>query len=482
MLDLRPVGFVIGYLVMALGATMLLPLGAEIIMGGRDAQTFVFSTIVTVMTGGLLVLACQSSNINRINIQQTFIVTTLSWLVLPFFGAIPFWIGSLNASFTASFFESMSGLTTTGSSNFTNLNDMSPGLLFWRSLLQWIGGVGIVVVAMVFLPTLRVGGMQIFRSEGFDTLGKILPRAAEIAKSISYIYLGITIACIFSYLLVGMTMFEALNHAFTTVSTGGFSTYDASFGTFSGLPEYVASFFMILASLPFVRYVQLIAGTAKPLLRDSQIQTYLAAIMIFALVLVLYRLTFSGDGGEEAFREAVFNVTSIMSGTGYASVDYNHWGSFPIALFFIIGLIGGCSGSTACSVKIFRYQLLFASVRSQIKRIHSPSAVAAPRYGGKVVTEDVMSSVMSFFVMFMVTLVVVAVLLSLTGLDAITSISGAATAIANIGPGLGDEIGPAGTFAHLPDTAKWILSIAMLIGRLEIIAVYVLFTRSFWAD
>ncbi|HSF91661.1 MAG TPA: potassium transporter TrkG, partial [Paracoccaceae bacterium] len=337
MLDLRPVGFVIGYLVMALGATMLLPLGAEIIMGGRDAQTFVFSTIVTVMTGGLLVLACQSSNINRINIQQTFIVTTLSWLVLPFFGAIPFWIGSLNANFTASFFESMSGLTTTGSSNFTNLNDMSPGLLFWRSLLQWIGGVGIVVVAMVFLPTLRVGGMQIFRSEGFDTLGKILPRAAEIAKSISYIYLGITIACIFSYLLVGMTMFEALNHAFTTVSTGGFSTYDASFGTFSGLPEYVASFFMILASLPFVRYVQLIAGTAKPLLRDSQIQTYLAAIMIFALVLVLYRLTFSGDGGEEAFREAVFNVTSIMSGTGYASVDYNHWGSFPIALFFIIG-------------------------------------------------------------------------------------------------------------------------------------------------
>jgi trk system potassium uptake protein TrkH len=389
-------------------------------------------------------------------------------------------LGATGAGFTDAFFEAMSGLTTTGATVFTGLDSLPKGLLLWRGILQWLGGIGIIVVAMVFLPELKVGGMQIFRSEAFETSGKVLPRAAEIASRISVIYFAMTAACIICYLVVGMDGFDAVNHALTTVSTGGFSTYDASFGAYQGPPEYVASVFMVLASLPFVRFVQLAAGTAKPLLRDSQVRTYL--LINFALIVVLtwYRMAVNGDLAEHSFREAAFNVTSIITGTGYASVDYQLWGAFPVALFFFVGLIGGCAGSTCCSIKVFRYQILFASIRAQIRNIHSPHGVFTPRYEGRPIGEDVMFSVMAFFVMFVVSLGVVSVLLAMTGLDFITSVSGAATALANVGPGLGPTIGPAGNFATINDTAKWILTFAMLLGRLELMVVLVLLTPRFW--
>lgn len=275
-------------------------------------------------------------------------------------------------------------------------------------------------------------------------------------------------------------MFDALNHALTTLSTGGFSTHDASFGAFQGPAEYVASVFMILASLPFVRFVQLLAGTAKPLWRDTQIHAYLAIIFTLTIGFSIYRLIANNDHLEHSFREGIFNVTSIISGTGYASVDYQLWGAFPAVAFFFIGLIGGCAGSTACSVKVFRYQLLWASMRAQIRKIHSPHGVFTPRYQGHAVSEDVLSSVMAFFSFFIVSLGITAVLLAATGLDLITAVSGAATALACVGPGLGDIIGPAGNFETLNDPAKWILAIAMLVGRLEIMSVFALFTIRFW--
>ncbi|NNE88091.1 MAG: TrkH family potassium uptake protein [Silicimonas sp.] len=480
MIDLRPVGYVVGLLVATLGLTMLLPMAVDAWVGNGHAGAFFTSAILTVLTGGLIALACANAVTGRMNIQQTFLLTSGVWAVLPLFGAIPFVVGGTEASFTDAYFEAMSGLTTTGSTVFNNLNDLPSGLLLWRSMLQWFGGIGIIVVAMAFLPELRVGGMQIFRSESFDTDGKVLPRAAEIASRISIVYLTLTMLCGLSYLGVGMGFFDAVNHAMTTIATGGFSTHDESFAFFQGPAEFVAALFMLLASLPFVRYVQLLAGSSEPLFKDSQVRAFLISVMILVAVMVLFRIALQEADAIRALREALFNITSIITGTGYASTDYQLWGSFPMAVFFFIGLIGGCAGSTCCSVKVFRYQILFAAVTNQVKRIHSPNGVFKLKYDGHTLSEEIISSVMAFLTLFFVTLGLTAVLLSATGLDFITSVSGAATAIANVGPGLGDQIGPAGHFGDLNSAAKWILACAMLIGRLELMVVFVLFTSRFW--
>ena len=480
MIDLRPVGYVIGLLVAFLGATMMIPLAVDLFQGNGHAAVFMESAILTVLTGGLLSLACANGTGSKLTIQQTFILTTTVWVALPIFAAIPFHQGATNATVTDAFFEAMSGLTTTGSTVFTGLDELPSGLLIWRSMLQWFGGIGIIVVAMVFLPELRVGGMQIFRSEAFDTAGKVLPRAAEIAQRISIVYLTLTVACALSYYGVGMSFFDSVNHSLTTVATGGFSTHDASFGVLQGAPEYVATLFMVLASLPFVRYVQLLAGASNPLLTDSQVRGFLILLAVIVFVVTAYLVLGEVLVATDAVREVMFNITSIITGTGYASTDYQLWGSFPIAVFFFVGLIGGCAGSTCCSIKIFRYQILVAAISNQIRRIHSPHGVFQPKYDGRTITEDVISSVMAFLTMFVVTLGILSVLLSMTGLDFLTSISGATAALANIGPGLGDIIGPSGNFQALNDAAKWLLIVGMLVGRLELMVVLVLFTSRFW--
>src|SRR6056297_354399 len=480
MFDIRPVAYVIGLLVAVLGATMLLPMLVDIAEGRGEWYVFLQSSVLTMFSGGLMALASANGVKQGLSIQQTFLLTTGVWLILPLFGALPFVLGATEARFVDAFFEAMSGLTTTGSTVLSGLEALPKGLLLWRGLLQWLGGIGIIVVAMVFLPELKVGGMQIFRSEAFDTMGKILPRAAQISSRISTIYISLTLACALCYLVAGMNAFDATVHAMTTLSTGGFANYDASFGAFSGPAEYVAAFFMVLAALPFVRYVQMVGGSRFVLFQDSQVITFVAIIAVLVTVTAFTLLSIFPHDPEQVVREALFNITSIISGTGYSSVNYMTWGPFLIAMFFFIGLIGGCAGSTACSVKIFRYQLLFASIKVQMRRIRAPHGVFVPRYQGRPVGPDVMSSVISFFGFFIVAMGVLSVALSLTGLDFITSVSGAATALANIGPGLGDQIGPAGNFADLSDTAKWILSFAMLLGRLELLAVLTLFTFRFW--
>lgn len=480
MLDLRPVGYVIGLLVAALGFTMLAPLVADLLAGNGHWFIFFEAGVITALTGGLMALACANGVTAGLSLRQTFLLTSLVWLTLPVFGALPFMLGAPDASFTDAFFEAMSGLTTTGSTTFENLDRLPEGLRLWRGILQWLGGVGIIVVAMVFLPELRVGGMQIFRSEAFDTMGKILPRAGQIASSIAVIYVVLTVACALAYSATGMLPFDAIVHAMTTVSTGGMANYDHSFQRYGGAAHYVAVTFMILAALPFVRYVQLLAGTAQPLWRDSQVRGFFLVISLCVLLITSWLWGREGVMTEIAFREALFNVVSIMSGTGYASADYMQWGTFPVVMFFFIGLIGGCAGSTACSVKIFRYQLLFASIKSQIRQIHSPHGIFTPRYDGMPISEDVLNSVMAFFVAFLLLLGATAVLLGMTGLDFITAVSGAATAIGNIGPGLGSQIGPDGNFVEINDTAKWILAMAMFVGRLEIMVVLTILSFKFW--
>ena len=417
-----------------------------------------------------------------LDIQKTFLLTTLVWVALSVFGSIPFILGYTNANLVDAIFEAVSGITTTGSTVFNELDKMPKGLLLWRGILQWLGGIGIIVVAMVFLPELRVGGMQIFRAEGFDTLGKILPRATTIAFQISIIYVGITIACGLSYVLAGMNFFDAVVHAFTTVATGGFSNYDGSFSVFSWKVEYVAILFMILSALPFVRYVQLINGQGTAVFKDPQVKTFILLIILLVLLSTFVLSIQLNLSFELVFRKALFNITSILTGTGYASTNYMLWGGFLVSLLFFVGLIGGCAGSTTCSVKIFRYQIVFASIASQLKRIHSPNGVFIPRYQGRQISDDILNSVLTFFVVFFASLGILAVLLSLTGLDLITSLSGAAAALANIGPGLGETIGPDGNFSSLSDTAKWLLIAGMLIGRLELMAVYILFTLKFWRN
>ena len=481
MFDLRPVGYVIGLLVAALGLTMLAPMVADIAAGNGHWPIFLECAFLTVLTGGLMALASQNGVTQGLSIRQTFLVTTLVWFVLPVFGALPFILGATNLSVTNAVFEAMSGLTTTGATVIGGIEALPEGLKLWRGILQWLGGIGIIVVAMVFLPELRVGCMQIFRSEAFDTMGKILPRATEISSRISVIYVSLTLLCALAYLATGMDAFDALIHAMTTVSTGGMANSDASFGAFGAGVQYVASVFMVLAALPFVRYVQMISGGGlTPLWRDTQVHAFLGTILVLVVIMSLWTARTYHGFEEIAFRESLFNITSIITGTGYSSADYMQWGPFAVTLFFFIGLIGGCAGSTACSIKVFRYQLLFAAIRAQISRLHSPHGVFTPRYQGRAVSDDVLSSVMAFFGAFIVTLGIVSIALGMTGLDFITSVSGAAAALANIGPGLGSEIGPSGYYFGLNDTAKWILIFSMLVGRLEILTVLTIVTWQFW--
>ena len=461
---------------------MFAPLIVDLGEDNGHWPVFATSAAITIVSGGFLALASSNGTHIGLDIQKTFLLTTLVWVVLSIFASIPFLLGFTNANIVDAIFEAVSGITTTGSTVLGELDKLPKGLLLWRGILQWLGGIGIIVVALVFLPELRVGGMQIFRAEGFDTLGKILPRATTIAFQISIIYVGITIACGLAYVLAGMNFFDAVVHAFTTVATGGFSNYDESFSVFSWKVEYVAILFMILSALPFVRYVQLINGQGTAVFKDPQVKTFFVLICALVLLSTLVLSLQLNLSLELVFRKALFNITSIITGTGYASTNYMLWGGFLVSLLFFVGLVGGCAGSTTCSVKIFRYQIVFASIASQLKRIQSPNGIFIPRYQGRQISDDILNSVLTFFVVFFASLGILAALLSLTGLDLITSLSGEAAALGNIGPGLGETIGPDGNFSYLNKTAKWLLVAGMLIGRLELMAVYILFTLKFWRN
>lgn len=481
MIDFRPVGYVIGLMVLALGAAMLAPAMLDALYHSPDWRAFLAASTLTCIVGGALTLGCMRGRRAGLSIEQAFLLTVLAWVGLPLFGALPFMLGEPDASLVDAVFEAVSGLTTTGSTIFSSLHDMPPGILLWRALLQWIGGIGIVVFAMVFLPNLQVGGMQLFKSESFDTFGKILPRATEIASSIFSIYFILTGLCAVAYSAFGMRAFDAICHAMTTIATGGFANYDTSMAGFTPGAQYVAVFFMLAASLPFVRYVQLVNGTARPLFFDPQIRAFFVITAVAVALLTSVRVALSEqDPLELEFREALFNGVSILTGTGYATADYSKWGHFAISTFFILGLIGGCAGSTCCSVKVFRYQVLAAVLIAELRRVRRPHGVFTPRYDGRPLRPDVVTSVLTFLFVFLMALGLLTAGLTWVGLDPLTAFSGAATALANVGPGLGAEIGPTGNFMNLPDSAKIMLMLGMLLGRLELLSVLVLFTPSFW--
>lgn len=480
MIDLRPVGYIIGIVTCILGAAMLVPAAADFIDGDANWRALLSSSVITMLAGGLVALACLNGAGAGLRTQHAFVLTTFIWVALPLFGALPFILGVPGARFTDAFFEAMSGVTTTGTTVFTGLDDMPRGTLLWRSILQWIGGLGIIIVAMLFLPVMKVGGMQFFRSEAFDTMGKVTPRAIDLARALLEVYAVLTFLCALVYFGLGLSPFDAINHAFTTVATAGFSTSDESFAKFSGAPEYAAVVFMILAGFPFVRFVQLAGGRFAPLWRDIQVRAYLRWTGYAIASVLAYRVVVDEVPLREAVRETAFNVVSLFSGTGYGSADVSAWGAFPMVVVIVGGIIGASTASTGCAIKVFRFLVLFETIKAQVRRIQSPSRVIPVRLEGRPLGEDVISSVITLFTLFMVSFGVVAVLLSLAGLENRTAVTAAWTAIFNIGPVFGAEVGPTGAVDAFPGGAKWIMIVAMLLGRLELLAVLVLLLPRFW--
>ncbi|MEX1662558.1 TrkH family potassium uptake protein [Thioclava sp. 15-R06ZXC-3] len=480
MIDLRPVGYIIGMLTSVLGLTMLIPAAVDWGYGSPHWQVFVESAILTVSTGFVLSLASRDALRSTLTIQQSFVLTTAVWLTLPLFGALPMILGAPHLNLTDAYFEAMSGLTTTGTTVIPHLDGLPPGVNLWRGLLQWLGGLGIIIVAMIFLPVMKVGGMQFFRSEGFDTLGKILPRAMDISTALIRIYVGLTIACAMTYMALGMTGFDAVMHALTTMSTGGFSNYDASFATYKGAPEYASSVYMALAAMPFIRFVQMTQGNVVPLWRDPQVRAFLRWMGYAIAVIVIYRMIRHEASFWPTLREVTFNVVSTFTGTGYASEDITQWGHLAFTVLIISGLIGGCTSSTACSVKVFRYLILFEAIKVQIQRLYSPHRLLRVQYDRQAVEDGVVNSVVAFFSLFILTFGVLIIALTFTGLETETAMTAAWTSIANIGPAWGPEITANGSVADFPASAKWLMSGAMCIGRLELMSVLVLFLPRFW--
>ena len=480
MIDFRPIFFVCGILLATLAVVMAIPAIADAAVGDRDWQVFGLSALLTLFVGGLLILMNRAPSA-PLSIRQAFLLTTVSWLVIAAFGALPFAFSELGLSYTDAFFEAMSGITTTGSTVITGLDRVAPGILIWRALLQWLGGIGIVLVAVAVLPMLRIGGMQLFKVEAFDTPEKVLPRAAQIATGIALTYVVLTVLFTGALWGAGMTPFDAAAHAMTGIATGGFSTKTASIGFFdSTLIDWILVACMIAGSLPFVYYLPLWRGRWRPLITDSQVRAFLVTALLGVLAVAFWLWRVDGAAPFEALTQAMFNVVSMMTGTGFSTVDFNGWGSLPVIILFVFMFVGGCAGSTTCGVKIFRFQVAYAVAKVQVARLMQPNGVFLPHYNRRPISEAVALSVIGFFFLFVIAFAVEAVILGLLGLDFVTAMSGAATTIADVGPGLGDVIGPAGNFAGLPDAAKWVLSAGMLLGRLELFTVLILFLPSFW--
>jgi len=481
MSNYKTVFFTLGILQIVLGVSMIIPILIQIIYDQLDSS-FIAAGIITIIFGILFFL----SNLNhekKLSLQQAFLLTALSWLSIAIFGSLPFIFSDLQLTITDALFESMSGITTTGSTIITNLNESPKAILLWRAILQWLGGIGIIVMAITLMPIMNVGGMQLFKISANDKTEKILPKSKEVAVRLILIYSGLTFICSIFYNIFGMSFFDSITHSMTTIATGGFSNYNESIGYFnSATIEITSIIFIILGSIPFIAYIKFLNGDKKIFISDSQIKSFIK-IIIFSILILFFYLAFQNKNFEEInIRSITFNVISILTGTGYVTQEFDSWGSFPLIFFILLMFIGGCAGSTACGIKIFRVQILYLFLVNQLKKIVYPRGIFIIKYDNNIVDDKFLASIISFIYLYIIIFFLITALLSLSGLDFITSISGAATSISNVGPGLGSIIGPSGNFSQLPDTSKWVLSLGMILGRLELFAILVLFLPSFWKN
>ena len=479
MSNYKTVFFTLGLLQIILGLSMIIPILIQILYDETDSG-FIGSGIISIIFGMLFYLSNLDHD-KKINIQQAFVLTALSWLSIAIFGSLPFIFSDINLSVTDAFFESMSGITTTGSTIINNLDDSPKGILFWRAMLQWLGGIGIIVMAITLMPIMNVGGMQLFKISSNDKNEKILPKTKEISIRLIYIYLSLTFTCSVIYKLCGMSFFDSFTHAMTTIATGGFSNYNESIGYFNNFYiELTSIIFILSGSIPFLAYLKFINGDRNILFSDTQIKSFFKIILFSIAILFFYLAIVNRNFTDISLMSVSFNVISILTGTGYVTENFSNWGNFPLLFFLILMFIGGCAGSTTCGIKIFRVQILYQFFSNQIKKIVFPHGIFNTKYEKQNIDEKFMSSVITFIYLYILIFFISTALLSLTGLDFVTSISAAATSISNVGPGLGDLIGPNGNFSSLSDYSKWILSLTMILGRLELFAILVLFLPSFW--
>ena len=479
MSNYKTVFFTLGILLIILGVAMTVPVVFQLIYNEFDS-TFVISGIITI-TFGILFYLSNIDHLKLINTQQAFILTALSWLSIAAFGSLPFFFSELNLSITDSFFESMSGITTTGATILNNIESSPKGILMWRSMLQWLGGIGVILMAITLMPIMNIGGMQLLKISSYDTSEKILPKSREISKKLITVYLSLTFLCAFFYKIFGMNTFDSLTHSMTTIATGGFSNYDQSIGYFNNAYiEIVSILFILLGSIPFILYIKFISDDKKIIFKDEQVKLFFKLTLISILVLFIYLIIVNKSIFEIHLRSVIFNVVSILTGTGYVTKEFDQWGNFPLIFFLILMFIGGCAGSTTCGIKIFRVHILYYFIRNQLIKIIYPRSIINLKYNNSKVEDKLIASIVSFIYLYILIFFVLASMLTLTGLDFITSISGAASSLSNVGPGLGNEIGPNSNYSGLPNQSKWLLSVGMILGRLEIFAILIIFLPSFW--
>jgi trk system potassium uptake protein TrkH len=459
----------------------MIPILTQFIYSEMDSS-FIGASIISIIFGVLFFL----TNLNhdkKLNLQQAFLLTALSWLSIAIFGSLPFIFSTLELSITDSFFESMSGITTTGSTIISSLEDAPRSILLWRAMLQWLGGIGIIVMAITLMPIMNVGGMQLFKISNNDSSEKLLPKSKDIALRLIYIYLSLTALCAVTYKIFDMSIFDSITHAMTTIATGGFSNYNESIGYFNSLSIEISSMvFIILGSIPFIAYIKFLNGNKKIFISDIQIKSFVKIIIYSIILLFIYLTIQNGDISQISLRAISFNVVSILTGTGYVTGEFDGWGNFPLIFFLTLMFIGGCAGSTTCVIKIFRIQILYLFIVNQLKKIIYPNGVFVIKYDKNNVDDKFMASIISFIFLYLVVFFLITAFLSLSGLDFVTSISGAATSISNVGPGLGSTIGPNGNFSNIPEISKWILSLGMILGRIELFAILVLILPSFWRN
>ena len=481
MSNYKTVFFTLGVLLIVLGFSMLVPIIIQLIYSEFNS-TFIISSIITITFGALFFLANIDHN-RSLSTQQAFLLTALSWVGVAIFGSIPFIFSDLNLSLTDAFFESMSGITTTGATIINNLSDTPKAILSWRAILQWLGGIGIIVMAITLMPIMNIGGMQLLKISSGDSSEKILPKSKQISLRLVLIYFSLTLLCAFFYKICGMSFFDSLTHSMTTIATGGFSNYNQSIGFFeSAKIEYVSIVFIILGSIPFISYIKFLSGNRKIVFKDEQIKLFFKLIFFSILILFIYLAIVNKSIFEIQLRAIIFNVVSILTGTGYVTKEFDQWGNFPLIFFLLLMFIGGCAGSTTCGIKVFRVHMLYFFLKNQLLKIIYPRAIINLKYNNDIVQDKLIASIISFIYLYIIIFFVISALLTLTGLNFITAVSGAASSISNVGPGLGNEIGPNSNYANLPAVSKWILSAGMILGRLEIFAILVIFLPSFWRN
>ncbi|OLQ94904.1 potassium transporter TrkH [Vibrio ponticus] len=479
MVNFRPVLFVIGLVLSKLALFMYVPTLVAFFSGTSGFIEFGQSVLITHLVAFFCLTIGRTATF-KLSVRDMFLITSLVWTIASAFAALPF-VFINHISFTDAYFETMSGITTTGSTVLSGLDSMAPSILLWRSILQWLGGIGFIVMAVAILPMLNVGGMKLFQTESSDWSDKSSPRAKTVAKNIVLVYVTLTGLCMLGFLLSGMDLFEAINHSFTTLSTGGYSTSDGSMNHFSHGAHWNATLFMFLGGLPFLLFISAITKR-KPsiLLKDAQVRGFAYLVLATGVVISTWLVVRNDYTVLDAVRVSLFNIISVVTTTGFGLEDFTAWGALPATLFFFLLMVGACSGSTSGGMKIFRFQIAMTLLNKQIMKLIHPSGVFIQRYNHRPVNDDIVRSVVAFCLTYFITIIVVAGSLSALGLDPVTSISGSITAVANVGPGMGTIIGPTGNFSSLPDTAKWILSFGMLMGRLEILTILVLFFPAFW--